>query len=215
MLHGGDEHFVAGMNVSAAVGLRYEVDGFRGAANKDDLARIDGVEETLHRPPRRFVLFRRMFGKKMHATMDVGVVPLVVETDRINDPLWLLGGGCIVQVDQRSAANPLPENRKVSADLIHVKLHTGVAHVGSTELSGQSLGSSGHAISSQFLPVSSQRFPVDAPGAELATWNRQRLISPSTCFRTGPCFMRSRHSLAKAKSRSLRADTSSIPRERR
>ena len=80
MLHGGDEHFVAGVNVSAAVGLRHEVDGFRGAANKDDLARIGGVEERLHLPPRPFVLFRRMFGKEMHATMDVGVVPLVVPT---------------------------------------------------------------------------------------------------------------------------------------
>src|SRR6266849_721525 len=47
MLHGGDEYFVAGVNVSAAVGLRHEVDTFRGATNKDDLARIGGVEEAL------------------------------------------------------------------------------------------------------------------------------------------------------------------------
>ena len=47
MLHGGDEHFVAGANVSAAVGLRHEVDAFRRAADEDDLARVGGVEETL------------------------------------------------------------------------------------------------------------------------------------------------------------------------
>src|SRR5216684_7973581 len=45
MLHGGDEHFVAGVNVSAAVGLRHEVDTFRGATNKDDLARISALRK--------------------------------------------------------------------------------------------------------------------------------------------------------------------------
>src|SRR5260370_26840207 len=151
----------------------------------------------------------------MHATMDVGVVPLVVATNRINDHLRLLGRGCIVQVNQRPAANPQPEDRKITADLLHIELRTGVPHVRWTELSGQSLGSGGHAISSQLLPVSSRRFSVNAPGAELAIWNRQRLISPSTCFQTGPCFMRSRHSLAEAKSKSLRAHSSSISRQRR
>jgi hypothetical protein len=63
----------------------------------------------------------------MHATMDVGVVPLVVPTDRINDHLRLLGCGCIVQVNQRPAVNSLPEYGKVTADLIHVKLPTGLA----------------------------------------------------------------------------------------
>src|SRR5712671_4729843 len=215
MLHGGDEHFVAGMNVSAAVGLRHEVDGFSGAANKDDLARIGSVEEVLHRPARALVLFRRMFGKEMHATMDVGVVPLVVTADGINDHLWLLGRGCIVQVNQRPAVNPTSEDRKIPANFLHIEPSPALAHVRWARFSGQCLGGGGHPISSQFLPVSSRRFSVDAPGAQLAIWNRQRLISPSTCFRTGPCFMRSRHSLAKAKSRSLRADTSSIPRERR
>src|SRR5258708_7341020 len=207
MLHGGDEHFVAGMNVSAAVGLRYKVDGFRGAANKDDLTRIGGIEERSHRPPRSFVLFRRMFRKEMHATMDVGVVPLVVPTNRINDHLRLLGRGCIVQVNQRPTVSPLPEDGEITADLLYVELRTGGAHVGWTGFSGQSLGRGGHPISPQFLLVSSRRFPVDAPGAEPAIWCRQRLISPSTCFRTGPCFMRPRHSLAKAKTRRLRADT--------
>jgi hypothetical protein len=69
-----------------------------------------------------------MFGKEMHATMDVGVVPLVVPTDRINDHLRLLGRGCIVQVNQRPTANPLPEYGKVTADLIYVKRQTGGGH---------------------------------------------------------------------------------------
>src|ERR1700694_777230 len=119
-----------------------------------------------------------MFRKEMHATVDVGVVPLVVETDRINDHLRLLGRGCIVQVNQRPAANSLPEDGKVTADLLHIELRTGVAQARWTGLSGQSSYGGGHPISSQSLPVSSRRFSVDAPGAELAIWNRQQLISP-------------------------------------
>ena len=136
MLHGGDEYFVAGVNVSAAVGLRHEVNGFRGAADEDDLARIGGVEERLHRPARSLVLFCRMFGKEMHATMNVGVVTPVVATDRIDDHLRLLGRGCIVQVNQRPAVNPLPEDRKVTAELLHIEIATGVVHIRWTGLSG-------------------------------------------------------------------------------
>ncbi len=69
-----------------------------------------------------------MFGKKMHAPMDVGVVPLVVLTNRINDHLRLLGRGCIVQVNQHPAAHSVPEDRKVTADLLHIELRTGVAY---------------------------------------------------------------------------------------
>src|SRR5260370_23047682 len=101
----------------------------------------------------------------MHATMDVRVVPFVVPTDRINGHLRLLGRCCIVEVNQRPAANPLPEDRKVAADLIHVKLDTSVAYLRCTELCGQSLGGCGHPISSQFLLVSSRPFPLAALGA--------------------------------------------------
>src|SRR5260370_3801659 len=153
----------------------------------------------MHRPPRCLVLYRRMFRKKMAASMDVGVVPVVVLKDRINDHVRLLGRCCIVQVNQCPAAHSLPEDRKVTADLLHIELRNGVPHVRWTELSGQSLGSSGHAISSQFLPMSSRRFSVAAPGAELAIWKRHRLLNPSPCSRTGPPFLPPRHSPAQAK----------------
>src|SRR3989454_7268112 len=190
MLHGGDEHFVAGVNVCAAVGLRYKVDSFGGATNKDDLARIGGLEEALRRLARRFVLFRRMFGEEMHTTMDVGVVPLVVTADGINDHLRLLGRGCVVKIDQRPAANPMSQDRKIPADFLHIEPGAGVAHVRWARFSGQSLGGGGHPISPQFLPVSSRRFSVDATGAEVAILCRKWVISPSTDPPTGPVLLR-------------------------
>jgi hypothetical protein len=49
-----------------------------------------------------------MFGKEMHATMDVGVALLVVPADGIDNHLRLLGCRGVVQVDQLPAPNPLP-----------------------------------------------------------------------------------------------------------
>ena len=78
VLHGGDQDFVAGGDVRAAVGLRDEVDAFGGAAHEDDFARVRGVQEFLRGPARRFVFFGRMLGEEMHAAMNVGVGSLVV-----------------------------------------------------------------------------------------------------------------------------------------
>ena len=121
MLHCRDQNFVSRTNLGATVGLRYQVDSLRRTANKNDLARLLSIKERLHRRARRFVLFRRVFREEMYATMDVGVAPLVVTGDGINNHLWLLRCGRVIQVNQRSAADLLPENGKVMADLLHVE----------------------------------------------------------------------------------------------
>ena len=79
VLHGGDEHFVAGADVRAAVGLRDQVDGLGGAADEDDLARVGGVDEVPapSRAPPRAPRWRATLSV-MHAAMNVGVVVLVV-----------------------------------------------------------------------------------------------------------------------------------------
>ena len=40
MLHCGDQHFVAGLNVGAAKGLRDQIDAFGGAADENDFVRV-------------------------------------------------------------------------------------------------------------------------------------------------------------------------------
>ena len=47
VLHGGNQDFIAAADVLAAIGLRHQVDGFRGAANEDDLFLVGGIQELL------------------------------------------------------------------------------------------------------------------------------------------------------------------------
>ncbi len=43
MLHRGDEHFIASLNMGASVGVGDEVDAFGGAANKNDFVCVGGI----------------------------------------------------------------------------------------------------------------------------------------------------------------------------
>ena len=197
VLHRGDQHFVAGLNAGAAEGLRDQVDTFRCAAHKYDLVRVRSVDELLRRAARRFVIFRRDFRKVVHAAMDIGVASLVVAHDCVNHRARFLGRGGVVQVNQRLSVNSLLKDRKIGANSRDVK----PAAYRRRALFGIELsGGSSHAT---------------RPREAAARRNAWSWISFSMCVRTGPSFMRSMHSLANATSSSLRADISSIPRERR
>ena len=197
VLHGGDKHFIAGLHLRAPESLRHEVDAFRRAAHEDDFARVGGVEEFLDGQPRGLILFGRVLGKKVDAAMDVGVAALVVARDRINHRARFLGRGGVVEIHERIAMNFLVKDRKIGAHTFDVK-PAGRGHRALFAIEFSRGG--GHAI---FLREDSARR------------NAWSWISFSMCVRTGPSFMRSMHSLANATSSSLRADISSIPRERR
>ena len=51
----------------------------------------------------------------MDAAMDIGVVVLVVMHERVNDRARLLGGGGVVEIDQRLAVDFLVQNREIRA----------------------------------------------------------------------------------------------------
>jgi hypothetical protein len=59
--------------LDAAVGLRDEVDGLGCAADKDDFARISGVQELPHRLPRRIVRLSGAHAERVNTAMNVGV----------------------------------------------------------------------------------------------------------------------------------------------
>src|SRR5579859_906451 len=145
----------------------------------------------------------------MHAAMNIGVALFVIARKCINYGSWLLRGCGIIQVDQLLAVDHPLQNWEIAADFLDLE----PAIADCMQHSGQLCGDGSHPISSQFLPPSLPSLPVVT--RLYATLIRLRLISASIRVLTGPAFTRSRHSLAKAKSRSLRADVSSMPRERR
>src|SRR5262249_20335415 len=60
MLHGGDQHFIATLNMSAAIGLGHQVNRFRCTPNEDDFTHLRGIHKPLHRPASLLVLFGRV-----------------------------------------------------------------------------------------------------------------------------------------------------------
>src|SRR5690348_8207375 len=147
----------------------------------------------------------------MHAAVHVGVVFAVVTDNGVQDLLRLLRGGGVIQVHQRLAVHSLRQDRKVAAHPLHV---VAVMSSGShrTKLS-VGVGGGCHPTSSQCMARSCA--PLPAPGLPGLMWNSDSLTNSSMRARTGPGFMRSRHSLAKAKSSRRRAADGSMPRERR
>src|SRR5690606_9679129 len=60
-------------------------------------------------------------GQGVGAAVDVAVVLAIVIHDRLDHRLGLLGGGCVIQVDQRLAVHFLLQDRKILADLLGVE----------------------------------------------------------------------------------------------
>ncbi len=61
MLHGSNQDLVATADVLATIGLCHQVDGFRGAAHKDDLFLVGGIQELLRGHADFFIRLGRAF----------------------------------------------------------------------------------------------------------------------------------------------------------
>ena len=107
VLHVGDDHFIARMNLRAAVGLRDEVDALRGAAHEDDFGWARGVDEFLHGRARRFVFLGRLFGKMVDGAVNIGVGALVIPGNRVDHGARLLRRGSVVEIDEWLAVDLL------------------------------------------------------------------------------------------------------------
>src|SRR5262249_443192 len=213
MLHRRDEHLIVRAHVDATVGLCHQVDGFGRATDKDDFAPASSSEKRLNNPARCLIFLGCPLGEVVHATMHVGVGGLVVANDSFDDRSWLLRGCGVVQIDQLTASHSLLKYRKVSPNSSHVV--ASVARWREACVSRQS-DSTTHPTSSQFLSrPDSARSPASRRTECLARDKRCSWTKHSAWVRTGPTFMRSRHSLANASSSILRAEVSSIPRDRK
>ncbi len=96
--------------------LRDQVDALGGAAHEDDLLRRAGVEEAPHRLARRLVGVGGAGGQRVGGAVDVGVLVLVEAREAVDDRPRLLGGGGVVEPDERAAVDALREDREVAPE---------------------------------------------------------------------------------------------------
>jgi hypothetical protein len=101
MLEPGNDDLVVPADVPPAPALRDEIDRLGGAADEDDLVGRRCVQEAADLFPGRLVGVGRAGGEFVGAPMDVGVLMQVEVRHTVDDGLWLLGGGGVVEPDQR------------------------------------------------------------------------------------------------------------------
>ena len=95
-----------------------EIDAFGGAAREDDFVGAAGVEEFRGAGAGGFEGGGGAIAQFVDAAMDVGVVVLVVMTQRVDDGARFLRCGGVVEIDQRLAVDLLVENREIRAQCL-------------------------------------------------------------------------------------------------
>ena len=114
VLLGREHDLVALAEEGVAPGARHQVDRLGGAARPDHLGGIGGAQEAGHLPARALVGVGRPARQLVDAPVHVGVVVPVIVRDRVYDRVGFLGGGGVVQVDQRLAVDVLLQGREVA-----------------------------------------------------------------------------------------------------
>ena len=110
MFHFRENDGVAFVEVGSSPSVGHEVDGFGGAAGDDHLVRVEALLEF---GAAGFVAFRRFPGEGVNGPVNVGVGFRIVGVHRIDNDLWFLRGGGVVEVDQPVAVDLALQNGKL------------------------------------------------------------------------------------------------------
>ena len=122
VLHLGQEHGVARLQVGPAPRVGHQVQRLGRVLGEDDLAgRFGRADEAAGHHPGPLVERGRLLGRGVDATVHVGVGRLVVAGHRADDRLRLQRGGGRVEVDDRSPVDRAGQQREVLAQGLHVE----------------------------------------------------------------------------------------------
>ena len=72
-------------------------------------------------PPRRFVRVGRNLREVVYAAMHIGILRCVIMRERVDDRVWFLRGGAVVEVRERLAPHSFAQNGKICANAAHIK----------------------------------------------------------------------------------------------
>ncbi len=121
VLHGRDQDLVAGLEPRADKARGDQVDALGGRSGEDDLSAVGGADVALDRGPGPLEGDGRALRQQVDAAVDVRAVALVEGAHRIDHRPRFLGGGGVVEVDQRLAVRLLVEGREVGAHGLDVE----------------------------------------------------------------------------------------------
>jgi len=115
VLHMGDENLVAGLDLRFHKRVGDKVDGFGGSPSKNDFRFVAGVQVAGELGAGIFVGLSGFGTQQVDPTMDVGVFVGIVLSDGVDHRLRFLGGGGVVEIDERFSIHLAFENGKIVA----------------------------------------------------------------------------------------------------
>ena len=167
VLHVREHDGVAGAQVGAGPGVGDEVDRLGRVAGEHDLRRRAGADERGDLAARELVGGGRLFGDRVHAAVDVGVVVPVAVVHGVEDGERLLRRRRGVEVRDALAVHLALEEREVALDRGDVER----AHAG-TRNSSKPLSSTVRARSAS--PVATIRPSINTWTTSGVRWSRMR-----------------------------------------
>ena len=114
VFHFRQDNGVSFLQVRTAPAVGDEVDAFRGAAGDDDPF---GVVAFFQLGSAGFVALCCFTGQRVNRTVNVGIGMGVIGAHGVEDNLRLLGGGSVVEVDQRVAVDLALQNGELVANV--------------------------------------------------------------------------------------------------
>jgi hypothetical protein len=112
MLHLGDDHLVAGLEGQPC---RDQIDGLGAAAREHDLLGTARIQEARERMAHGLVGLCRLVCERMQPAMHIGIGPAHGRAHGLDHDPGLLGGGRIVEIDQRVPVDLTRQDRHLGA----------------------------------------------------------------------------------------------------
>src|SRR5262245_25468571 len=111
VFHRRDDDLISHLEEGSPITLRNQVNRFGGTANEDTFLFAPVDEETLYLPARRFIICGCPLTQVVDTTMNIRILGAVIAIQRVDNTLWFLTGGPVVEVHQGLAMDLLLQNR--------------------------------------------------------------------------------------------------------
>ena len=121
MFHMGDQNLLPSFQAGLRPPVRNQIYGLRGSTHKNNFVRIWSLYKMSHFMTHLLISLGGLLTQVMEPTMNIRILLAVILLQSIDDRLWFLGRGRIVQISQGLAIDLCLKNRKVCAYGVYVE----------------------------------------------------------------------------------------------
>ena len=113
MLHRTDDDFISFVTKSLTETECQEIDALGGATGEKYFRSATSIDKTTYRLARSLMEFGSLLAEEMNTAMHIGIHVVVFLRNRLHHTTRLLGGGSIVEINQRLAIHRARKDGKV------------------------------------------------------------------------------------------------------